>query len=745
MKKTLLIITLNLILIGAGLAQWQKELGPDEGTSQMLNNQEVLVASANLTTFDTSHEVIFYSTIDTKLDAGPTIAALTGSGDACNGSQSSIKVVITGGTSPFTINYTINGVAQPAMPGYTSGSNIDLGILAVGVYSFEVTSVEDADVAFVPAAGLPGAYSITINPIPDASASVNNTPIVCNDTALHVTFNITLKSTVPNSTFEYTVSSNPATGYSWEPFHDPENGSITDSDGDGTETLSRILKHNNISPVTVTYTITPKGPGVTACAGTPITMSVIVQPTVFVSTTIMPFSPDTTVCNHMPFQIDVNTLNMGTYGVKYNWTVSQPAGVFGATNGPAGGTTFGTDIFQVINNTTSIPQKVTYTIKGYTLDEGGALNCPGFAWKYNVWVEPDINLFAGGLLNICSGGTTSIFVSAPYPNLGKVRYTWTVIPNPAIMGASDGPTNLFEGIQIGVPINQTVINTSPIAQVVRYQLKGYLIESSGMICPYGPTSFADITVNPFGQVNQPANQTVCAGMTTTPIHFTTSNTGGTTTYAWTVTPSLMGLPPSGMGDIPSFVSVNPGTSPIISTITVTPTFSNGLPCQGPMSSFTITVNPTPNPVISGRPNVCTTESGVMYSAPFVAGISYLWHVSGGIITSGSNTNSILVNWTLSGVGWVRATAINIAAGCSYTTPNYIVIVDPLPSPTVTGPSSACLNSTGNIYTTEAGMTNYQWTVTGGTITAGGGAGSNKCNCNLEFCWSSNCTCELYEQ
>ena len=33
--------------------------------------------------------------------------------------------------------------------------------------------------------------------------------------------------------------------------------------------------------------------------------------------------------------------------------------------------------------------------------------------------------------------------------------------------------------------------------------------------------------------------------------------------------------------------------------------------------------------------------------------------------------------------------------------------------------------TGNVYTTEAGMSNYLWTVSaGGTITAGGGTGSN---------------------
>ena len=44
----------------------------------------------------------------------PTTATLTGSGNACNGASSWISSVITGGAPPYTVNYTRNGVAQPA-------------------------------------------------------------------------------------------------------------------------------------------------------------------------------------------------------------------------------------------------------------------------------------------------------------------------------------------------------------------------------------------------------------------------------------------------------------------------------------------------------------------------------------------------------------------------------------------------------------------------------------------------------
>ena len=66
------------------------------------------------------------------------------------------------------------------------------------------------------------------------------------------------------------------------------------------------------------------------------------------------------------------------------------------------------------------------------------------------------------------------------------------------------------------------------------------------------------------------------------------------------------------------------------------------------------------------------------------------------------------------------------SGCGTVQTNTVTItVNPLPIPIITGPDSVCAQSTGNVYTTEAGMTNYIWTVSaGGTITSGGTSTSN---------------------
>jgi len=109
----------------------------------------------------------------------------------------------------------------------------------------------------------------------------------------------------------------------------------------------------------------------------------------------------------------------------------------------------------------------------------------------------------------------------------------------------------------------------------------------------GPSEMFTVTVNPSAQVNQVADIAVNSGETLQPIIFSTSNTSGTTTYAWTNNTSSLGLGSSGSGNIPSFTAINSTTTPITGTITVTPNFIyGGVACTGPPISFTITVNPS---------------------------------------------------------------------------------------------------------------------------------------------------------
>jgi hypothetical protein len=74
-----------------------------------------------------------------------------------------------------------------------------------------------------------------------------------------------------------------------------------------------------------------------------------------------------------------------------------------------------------------------------------------------------------------------------------------------------------------------------------------------------------------------------------------------------------------------------------------------------------------------------------------------------------------------GTYWVTVTDANsctATSSASLTQPPDLI-------PGISGPAIACQNSTGNIYTTETGMSNYQWVVSaGGTITSGGTTSAN---------------------
>jgi YVTN family beta-propeller protein len=86
-------------------------------------------------------------------------------------------------------------------------------------------------------------------------------------------------------------------------------------------------------------------------------------------------------------------------------------------------------------------------------------------------------------------------------------------------------------------------------------------------CVGTPQTFT-ITVNPTPDVAAVANQEVCNGSMTAPVNFTGSVDG--TVYKWTNSNSAIGLPASGVGDIPVFTAANTTNSAISGTVTVTP-------------------------------------------------------------------------------------------------------------------------------------------------------------------------------
>lgn len=137
------------------------------------------------------------------------------------------------------------------------------------------------------------------------------------------------------------------------------------------------------------------------------------------------------------------------------------------------------------------------------------------------------------------------------------------------------------------------------------------------------------------------------------------------------------------------------------------------------------ISDCPTPVaagaITGLQDVCVTSSGIVYSIdPIYLATGYTWAVpAGAAIVAGNNTSSITVDFSASAVSGDITVHGNNDCGIGGTS-ILPIVVHQLPVPTVTGSSTGCQGSFDNIYTTETGMMNYVWTVTGGTIDEGAG-------------------------
>ncbi|MGA3012778.1 MAG: T9SS type A sorting domain-containing protein [Bacteroidales bacterium] len=140
-------------------------------------------------------------------------------------------------------------------------------------------------------------------------------------------------------------------------------------------------------------------------------------------------------------------------------------------------------------------------------------------------------------------------------------------------------------------------------------------------------------------------------------------------------------------------------------------------CQYPGAAGTIT----------GPDSICADATNVGYSVSSITNATtYNWTVpTGANIETGQGTQSITVNFGSASGDVTVAGGNNCGYGASSSLP---VTINTLPTPTITGINSLCVNSGYYNYSTETGMTNYIWTVSsGGSINSGQGTSTIQVN------------------
>jgi hypothetical protein len=276
---------------------------------------------------------------------------------------------------------------------------------------------------------------------------------------------------------------------------------------------------------------------------------------------------------------------------------------------------------------------------------------------------------------ICDGGTSLTTKTLA----GSNGDTWAI--------QSGGGT-----ITGATPTSGTYTPASPGIKTIRYS-----VTATGC---YADVTF---TVNAAPTIS-PATPTVCTS-STTPI--TVTNAGGGSFGAVTGTATGTSLSFVSNGNYNLIAGSTPGTA--TATFTV----------SGCTNTLTGTVVAPPgNPgSITGSTSVCQSSPTNAYSISSLPGAtSYTWLYTGtGATITGGSTNTINISFSATATSGTLSVVAN-NAGCSSLVPATLSITvnsaPAIPS-TISGPTSVCASSSGNIYSVVnvSGVT-YNWSVSG---------------------------------
>ena len=527
--------------------------------------------------------------------------------------------------------------------------------------------------------GTPTTFTITINPKGQVNTISNQ--VVCNgDTVIIPDFSTA--NTVGITTYSWT-NSNTAIG-------------LVSS---GTGNISSFTATNtSTAPINATITVTPTFTnGNVSCSGLSKSFTITVNPTAQVTQPNNFIYCAGTASTAIPFS---TTNTVGT--TTYNWTNDTPS-----ISLPASGTG-NIPVFTPVNNTTS---PITATITVTPTFANGGTNCTGPAKTFTITINPkgQVNTITNS--TFCNGDVVSAILFSTNNTGGTTTYNWTN-NTPSIGLAASGTGNLpsFTATNNGTaPVTATITVTPTFANTTN--------------CAGTATTFT-ILVNPSARVSTVTNKTVCNGGTLAAINFSTTNTGGNTTYTWTNDTPLIGLAASGTGNISSFTAINTGTSPIIATITVTPSYTNNsVTCSGTATTFTITVNPTGqiNPISNQVLCNGTSTTTVAFSTVNTGGsTTYTWTNSNtaiGLPATGTGTiNAFNVTNTtpnaITATITVTPSFSNGTPTCPGQTQSFTITVNPSPavsfSPVNQTICSGDTSALVNLSSTTSGAT-FSWT------------------------------------
>ncbi len=607
---------------------------------------------------------------------------IAGTATVCNFDAIVPDIVFTGsgGSTPYTFNYTINGGANQTItspPGNTVAT-MPIPTSNTGVFVYNLTSVSDS---LGCSQTQTGSITVTVNPLP--TATIAGTTSVC------------LGSASPNITFTGAVGTAPYT------FTYNINGGASQTittTGGNSKTLAVPTTTAGVFKYHLLNGSDASNPACSKTLNDSATVIVNPLPTATLAGTI-------TVCANDPAPMITFTGAGGTMPYTFNYNIDGGANQVLTTTG---GSSIAT-----ASAPTNTPGMFMYEISSVSDNT----TC---SQLQTAMVHITVNALPTATIN----GTTAVCVGATSPTInftgaaGTAPYTFTY----KINGGINQTINTLGGsstVTIAAPTTTSGVYTYSLSSVQ---------DASITVCSQAQTGSATITVNPLPTATIAGTTAVCKNSAAPNITFT--GAAGTAPYIFTYkingganqtvssiggsSVATMSAPTTTAGTfVYTLVSVKDGSTTTCSQI------QNG--------TATITVNPLPTATISGTTAVCKNDSpptitfaGSSGTAPYT--ITY--KINGGtnqtVVTSGNNA-TVSVPTSITGAFTYALVSImdSSSTTCSQVqNGSATVTVNPLPIATIAGTTTVCKNDTAPTLTLRgaAGTAPYTitYTINGGT-------------------------------
>lgn len=508
--------------------------------------------------------------------------------------------------------------------------------------------------------GVPFRYTVTVTPRPVLTTDPSKTICSNNSAAITVTSNVPARYTWT------TTATAGITGNS----SNPTQGTLSP-----TLSITDVLINSTLLQGTVTYTITPYS--ATGCAGTPVTVTVLVDP----ATTIANAGPDENICEENSYVLKANKADVGTG----EWSLIQPA-----TGPPQTGV-----IFEDKNNpntkVSGLSPGNTYTFR-WTISAAGA--CPGNSDDVIITVNMPTTPGTTSTINpiVCAG-----------QNTGTITLTGNVGTVLKWQSSTDGTT------WVDIANTTTTLNYTNLT--VNTQYKAIVQNGS---CSIQESTVTAITVTPATTIATAGPDQFLCDVRSTQLDGSIPQNGDT--GIWTMEAgnanAVITNPADPKTTVTGLVS---GGTPYVFRWTIT----GVAPCGPTTDDVTITnYPPITNTINTPSLEVCNGQVVVITGAAPTGGdgtnYTYTWENS----TDGTTWNTITgetgpnLSYTLTATLSFRRNVFS--GGCSSAS-NVLRIVaqPPITNNTIAAAQSICNNTIPNALTgsTPAGSDgnfNYQW-------------------------------------